>query len=101
MPFTTPTTTNPKSVTKDAYDDPETKTTTGRHISPKSKSSKFSMPAFNFSKHHDHDSVIRSVTTMVVLPIMALIIAFAHPETLTTVTIGMFIVGEFLMASIA
>lgn len=92
---------NPKSITRDAYDNPGTKTATGRHISPQSKSSKFSMPALDFSKHHDQDSIIRSITTMIALPVMALIVAFAHPEALNTVTIGMFIVGEFLMAAIS
>lgn len=100
MSFTN-STTNPKSITMDAYDNPDTKTATGRHISTKSKSSKFSMPALDFSKHHDQDSIIRSITTMIALPVMALIVAFAHPEALNTVTIGMFIVGEFLMAAIS
>lgn len=100
MSFTN-STTNPKSITMDAYDNPDTKTATGRHIGPQSKSSKFSMPALDFSKHHDQDSIIRSITTMIALPVMALIVAFAHPEALNTVTIGMFIVGEFLMAAIS
>lgn len=101
MSFTNSTTTDSKSITRDAYDTLDTKTATGRHISPKSKSSKFSMPALDFSKHHDQDSIIRSITTMIVLPVMALIVAFAHPEALNTVTIGMFIVGEILMAAIS
>lgn len=101
MSFTNSTTTNSKSINRDAYDNPDTKTATGRHIGPQSKSSKFSMPALDFSKHHDQDSIIRSITTMVALPVMALIVAFAHPEALNTVTIGMLIVGEFLMATIA
>ena len=101
MSFTNSTTTDSKSITRDAYDTLDTKTATSRHTSPKSKSSKFSMPALDFSKHHDQDSIIRSITTMVVLPVMALIVAFAHPEALNTVTIGMFIVGEFLMAAIS
>lgn len=101
MSFTNSTTTDSKSIIRDAYDNPGTKTATGRHINPQSKSSKFSMPALDFSKHHDQDSIIRSITTMIALPVMALIVAFAHPEALNTVTIGMFIVGEFLMAAIA
>ena len=101
MSFTNSTTTDSKSIIRDTYDNPDTKMATGRHINPKSKSSKFSMPALDFSKHHDQDSIIRSITTMVVLPVMALIVAFAHPEALNTVTIGMFIVGEILMAAIS
>lgn len=101
MSFTNSTTTDSKSITRDAYDNPDTKMASGRHISPKSNSNKFSMPALDFSKHHDQDSIIRSITTMVALPVMALIVAFAHPEALNTVTIGMFIVGEFLMAAIS
>ena len=100
MSFTNSTTTDSKSITRDAYDTLDTKTATSRHIGPQSKSSKFSMPALDFSKHHAQDSIIRSIINMVVLPVMALIVAFAHPEALNTVTIGMFVVGEILMAAI-
>lgn len=99
MSFNT-TTQDRKSVTLDAYDNPTKKTTTRHTSTDKTTFSKLSSPSLSFNKNHDTNSTIRSITTMTVLPILALIIAFAHPEAFNTVTIGMFIVGQIIMAVI-
>lgn len=99
MSFNT-TTQDRKYVTTETYDN-STKKTTGRHTSTdKTTFSKLSAPSLSFNKNHDTNSAIRSITSMTVLPILALIIAFAHPEAFNTVTIGMFIVGQIIMAVI-